>query len=254
MMKRALYLPILFVILSASVCQGQAAATPEVGANPFKSYSGGDIDHIQMQNGSLYLRIPLVSYPQKGKLSLSFSLLANGSQWQEYGWCDGTGGCDYEYASGFSISMLCNFPAPSWPEGGPANVQVVVDQDLSSNGCTNADVYPYNTFYWNSSGIIDSSQAIHPLGYNPNNWSQMQATDGSGYTVINPCITSISDAATGTPSPGCDAPITTYESNGVKHFLNTIPSGETNPLEVLTFQDPAGNSIARTTYTSPYYY
>ena len=88
----------LFSSLFVLTIQGQVAATPEVGANPYKAYSGGAIDHIQMQNGQPYIRIPLASFPQLGKLSLSFSLLSNGSSWVPVSYCEPDyGPCTYTY-------------------------------------------------------------------------------------------------------------------------------------------------------------
>src|SRR5713226_85646 len=49
------------------------------GFTPYQSFHGGDIDSINVTNGNLIIRIPLISYPQRGgKLSLSFSVIMNG--------------------------------------------------------------------------------------------------------------------------------------------------------------------------------
>src|SRR6266567_9134220 len=44
------------------------------GVTPWGSYQHSDIDSVNMMNGSLTIRIPLYSLPQRGQLSLSFSL------------------------------------------------------------------------------------------------------------------------------------------------------------------------------------
>jgi RHS repeat-associated protein len=44
---------------------------------PYQSYHGGDIDVISLTTGTLNLNVPFLSYPQRGKLHLSFSLLYN---------------------------------------------------------------------------------------------------------------------------------------------------------------------------------
>jgi RHS repeat-associated protein len=45
------------------------------GLKAYGTYRGGDVDLVSMTNGSLTLNIPLVSYPQRGKLHLGFELV-----------------------------------------------------------------------------------------------------------------------------------------------------------------------------------
>jgi RHS repeat-associated protein len=47
------------------------------GEQPYQSYHGGDIDSINLSNGRLALNFPLLSYPQRGSLHLSFNLMYN---------------------------------------------------------------------------------------------------------------------------------------------------------------------------------
>ena len=44
----------------------QDNADEEVGIKPFGSYQWGDVDRINLMNGTLGATIPLVSYPQRG--------------------------------------------------------------------------------------------------------------------------------------------------------------------------------------------
>lgn len=46
----------------------------EVGLKPFGSYHESDIDSVNLLNGDLSVKIPLVSYPQRGDLTLDFFL------------------------------------------------------------------------------------------------------------------------------------------------------------------------------------
>jgi hypothetical protein len=47
---------------------------------PYHVYQGGNIDNVNLDNGSLNVRIPLVSYPQRGsQLALDFALVFSGS-------------------------------------------------------------------------------------------------------------------------------------------------------------------------------
>ena len=59
---------LLFSILPASI----SAQTIDQGTNPYSSLHGGDLDSVVLSSGSLLLHIPLISYPQRGKLHLGF--------------------------------------------------------------------------------------------------------------------------------------------------------------------------------------
>lgn len=52
-------------------------AIDQQGEQPFLSYHGGDIDSIGLTNGTLSLNFPFLTYPQRGKLHLSFNLMYN---------------------------------------------------------------------------------------------------------------------------------------------------------------------------------
>ena len=61
---------LLTTVISTSA---QQLSLAEQGMLPYRAYEGRDIDSISTVNGSLTLHIPLLSYPQRGKLSASFS-------------------------------------------------------------------------------------------------------------------------------------------------------------------------------------
>jgi hypothetical protein len=44
------------------------------GVQPFQSYDGGNLDSINLGTGTLSLHIPVVSFPQRGKLHLNYGL------------------------------------------------------------------------------------------------------------------------------------------------------------------------------------
>jgi YD repeat-containing protein len=60
----------------------QTNVNEEQGMKLFDSYHGGDLDSISMTNGGLAIHIPLVSFPQRGNLDLSFSAFASSKQWR----------------------------------------------------------------------------------------------------------------------------------------------------------------------------
>ena len=60
-------LALMFVVALPNPQSEAQAINPEyaVGVSPYQTYHGGDINSISTYNGSLSLRIPLVSYPQR---------------------------------------------------------------------------------------------------------------------------------------------------------------------------------------------
>jgi hypothetical protein len=78
---RFLVLAFFSASLLLLVAQGQSLPAPTssafTGEQPYQSYHGGDIDSINLSNGRLALNFPLLSYPQRGSLHLSFNLMYN---------------------------------------------------------------------------------------------------------------------------------------------------------------------------------
>ncbi len=70
---------LLFVLLlNLLAANAQDLAGLEQGIKPYGSYEGGDIDSISMVNGGLTLRIPLISFPQRGgRLHFGVSVIYN---------------------------------------------------------------------------------------------------------------------------------------------------------------------------------
>jgi len=71
-----------FVLLPAVPCVAQTSPGLEQGFKPYGSYHGGDIDTVNLLTGNLTLNVPLLSYPQRGKLALQFFLVYNNASWQ----------------------------------------------------------------------------------------------------------------------------------------------------------------------------
>jgi RHS repeat-associated protein len=67
----------LFAIVSTGRLLGQDNDDIQQGLKAYGTYRGGEFDLVSMTNGSVNMHIPLVSYPQRGKLHLSYSLIYN---------------------------------------------------------------------------------------------------------------------------------------------------------------------------------
>lgn len=70
-------LPIVCLLVAATTAFSQTTPDFDIGTKPYGSYQGGDIDTVNLGSGSVSLHIPVVSYPQRGDLDLSFYLSLN---------------------------------------------------------------------------------------------------------------------------------------------------------------------------------
>jgi len=101
---------LLVSLLSCSRLLAQEAGLDH-GFKPFGSYQHGDIDSISLSNGNVILHIPIASYPQRGKLDLSFSIIYNNKAWKEETVVDGTlppilGGCPQALSPGPTLRAI----------------------------------------------------------------------------------------------------------------------------------------------------
>ena len=87
-----------------------------MGVTPHESFSGGNFDDVSLNNGNLFVHIPLVDYAQRGgRLKLSFSLQGNIKDWKTFK-CPSSGGTvctpqqeengDYYYSESLGSSIV----------------------------------------------------------------------------------------------------------------------------------------------------
>ncbi|NDQ55762.1 MAG: RHS repeat-associated core domain-containing protein [Acidipila sp.] len=70
----------------------------DVGLKPYGTFEGGKFDSVSMTNGNLNLRIPILSYPQRGTLPYNSFLGYNDKSWKIYSACNSkTGLCSRVY-------------------------------------------------------------------------------------------------------------------------------------------------------------
>src|SRR5690348_1559623 len=179
---------------------------------PWGSYQDSEIDTVNLMNGSLALHIPLYSLPQRGRLSLSFSLAGTSPVY---------GATDIQCGGGSHNCLFVNLNWSTYFDGFLLNLQPrpVLDQTLFA--LSNQIRYPANsnTFY-NLYAIVDSKGGIHELGYDNSNRALLRATDGSGLLY----------ATVSTPySPFALVGGTIYTPSGIQNNS--------------AIQDPDGNSI-----------
>jgi RHS repeat-associated protein len=156
----------LFCFFTAvSPAQAQTLPNPtsddQMGMQPYQSYHGGDIDVVNLSTGTLNLNMPFLSYPQRGKLHLSFNLYYN-NEWQHRGkLCPPHVSCEWIW--GYNSS-----------EGGPlerSDVFVGSAQQFEVAG-TNVPA----SYYGGGGGLLYTLYFA--------NWS-LVAADGSKHPIAN---------------------------------------------------------------------
>jgi YD repeat-containing protein len=74
---------LLTIGLSSSRATCQVTPDMATGLSPYAVYNPSDLDNVNPTNGNIFLKIPLLSYPQKGgKLRLNYYIFYNDKQWQ----------------------------------------------------------------------------------------------------------------------------------------------------------------------------
>ena len=58
----------------------------EAGIVPYRSYQDGQFDSVDTLNGNVLIHIPLVSFPQRGRVHLSFSRYQQQRRWVGLGY------------------------------------------------------------------------------------------------------------------------------------------------------------------------
>jgi RHS repeat-associated protein len=151
------------ILLSPAFSRAQSPTTDvQQGLVPYGSFQHGDIDHVNLANGNVFARIPLVSYPQRGgKLKLSFSAVANNKGWRIFT---------------NPISKQQN-----WVYAGYPGVNVVPDQGIVYSG-QHANYTDDNghvwTIKWTNAYTTDG--AVHELLSNSYVGGVAYATDATG--------------------------------------------------------------------------
>lgn len=182
---------------------------------PWGSYQQSDFDTVNLMNGSIAIHIPLYSLPQRGRLSLSYTLTGTSPVY----------GVSNFLCRGHSNCLRANF---NWGPGiyNSRPVSLIFDQALIA--VSRQIRYPANSNdFYNLYSIQDESGTIHQLGYDNANRQLLRATDGTGF-LYNPQL-SPSYSPYLTFNGG-----TIYTASGTRHIYTT---------STYTIEDPDGNSI-----------
>jgi YD repeat-containing protein len=138
------------------------------GVKAYGTYRGGDIDTVSMTNGNLSMHIPLVSYPQRGNMHLSYSLIYSRPNFTETPHCN-LNGCSYLYT----------FTRPTFAPGSSPIVPVP-DQGFARSVVS---VTNQSGFLYYSYSLVAPDGAKHQLATRSS--TDYETVDGTGlYSYI----------------------------------------------------------------------
>jgi RHS repeat-associated protein len=148
---------VLFVFASTNWSAAQDPDDIQNGIKPYGAYRGGDIDSVSMTNGNLIVHIPLISYPQRGKVHLSYSLFfTHKKNWRVKTIC-GFDGCN-------TITTLYTTTPP--------DVHAIQDQGFGLSQVSNI------------SSLLAPDGASHQLA--ALSTTNYESVDGTGYQAYIP--------------------------------------------------------------------
>ena len=230
----------LFILLSdfPALIRGQDLPDVAQGIQPYISYQGGNVDKVNLATGAVNVRIPLFSFPQRGSLSLSYSIVFNSLSYVSIQSC-----------AGKSCTAQTYVVPTSWNRSAttPMGAQLVLDQEVLAGGISQDDPnYSNPTVIGARYYVTTSDGAQHPLGHTSS--GVFRSVDGAGL-MFQPKNPSEYPAFNGLPV----APSSTG--------LSTLPGGQggtvtdsrgiayvTSPTGMSTMADPDGNAITVTGY------
>ena len=186
--------------------------------SPLKSYHGADIDSVDLDTGTLAVKVPILSYPQRGGvLRLDFTMVGTqpGAVLQKD---------TIPFQNGNQIWVTCTVLP-----GGCIHSQPNPNPSLIFNGfpCVAASSVPSGSLYVYWASILDFDGSSRVIGWV--NQNQGRSLDGSGYLVNG-----------APPGTGGSCTVATsgsiVDSRGVQVSYN---SGNSSFIET----DPNGNQI-----------
>lgn len=221
------------ILLTGLAASAQDLPDVAQGFQPYASYHGGDIDSVNLMNGALTIKIPVLSYPQKGRLALSFSLYYNSVNYQDLGQCTHAMGVDGPVATIPLMAGCTNRiqPASSAPwTNAFASVEARLDQRaavVAASGLQNTTMSqpPYGARYY----VLTADGAQHPLA--PSN-DGARSVDQSGYLFVPTSPLNNVYSSTGWTSAGAGY---LYDAQGVTYGSSQISDPDQN---VITLNNP----------------
>lgn len=241
----------LLILILISAGFGQSEPNTENGFKPYGTYSGSNIDTINLENGNLLLHIPMpFSYPQRGKVQPSYFLGISSKQWSVT--CSGGTNCSWFPA--FMIQALSPLPAA---RGVGVGFDTSLDMIVTRSKHTVVDnVDPGLDEYSDVVSAINTADgSSHSVWWNG---TVYVSNDVTGYLVIesNPDANGIFQNVTVRDRAGNVYSMGPYQNLGACKIStapdNTDPNNPgtittsdcTQAAQVTAVTDPNGNQVA----------
>ena len=247
---------ILSIAIFGSACLAQDIT--DVEAKPYGSYSGGAIDSIDLATGNVMLDIPLISFPQLGKLPpLSFFVELNNAPYTQTSlncnpdytevqcafvssrYDTSPPGAVYDYAATNTQNqiMTISYPCPNgtctvsdywgYEDGNIQTMGAYLASSFDGGIVTGQDYTPPSNA--NPTGLeeaeidfsaVDASGTTHKLESDNSNWNTYRAPDGSGYSFV----------PSGTPISAPSGTINAYDPFNTGNGLGYLLADATQPV------------------------
>jgi RHS repeat-associated protein len=232
------------LIFSAIPAQAQTlpptTAADQVGMQPYQSYNGGNFDVISLSTGTLNLNVPFLSYPQRGKLHLSFNLLYNNLGQHQYETTLNVPKSPPKFLW-FWEAVGTSFN-PVW-QGETSDAFVGVAQTVAITGANASVAHNPATSYYGNWSLVSADGSKHPLANLGTLTDTCPSSTQCLYTASGPFETldatgwRVAGAFTGSQTTGANNPIPTSVVGPDGVIYDTATAFE---------EDPNGNMITQT--------
>lgn len=236
-LRKGFWLLCGLLFLTAYIRPIQAQDNPdfEIGVKPYGTYMEGNIDNVNIGNGSLDVDIPLISYPQRGgKLKLDFSV--------------------HYFNGSVSIAQVC-YDVPveglvcSYQSSGTQSGLAVIDDQALTYGipgssgnppCTNFQQNDASGISYCVFDVMDSDGAVHDMYPTNDTGTTFRAVDATGLLAFS------------SGSTGADGPTTFIDSSGITHtnlsWANVSDTRTDSDGNTITYSATTGwtDSLGRT--------
>jgi hypothetical protein len=250
--RATLTLMLAAFIFGALVAGGRAQTLPpttaadQSGVQPYGSYDGGGIDVISLTTGTIKINYPMLSYPQRGQLHLSFNLqLDNKLQHYAQETFDGY----TQFVWGY-IPPTSGYLVPRRTVGNLIWVQRVGMFGVPSQTSHKVGNITYTNNYENWS-IMNADQSIHPLGNQGTmSWTTYPPDTVDSYQVSTGPFETLDGSgwrATGSEEPYVETTEYTVATPTAIIGPDGIQYSSTGTTDTMT--DPNGNIITNTSTT-----
>jgi RHS repeat-associated protein len=208
-----------------------------MGLTPYGSFNGGNIDSVNLSNGTLTVQAPFLSYPQRGKdLGLTFNVSFNGKPFQVREFCPPKINCfwvwlESQFGASVSVSDAENV--------GSSSQKVTVNPSIPTYG------YIYSILLADNSSHIMGRLGGDILDGQDNTYDEtgnFRTLDATGWEMVLPSIT--------TPSYISPSGVRySFPSNGVQKREDangnyiTLSSNYTSYTDTLGRQIPAPPTV-----------